>query len=93
MKLYGLWESGGLRPYKIVECEILKETQKTYLIKLIDYPQTVKKSEMYLSGWGIRFFCTYEEALTSKKELLRLEISLHQKEIKKCEELLAEVDE
>lgn len=82
MKLYTLntsWKFG-----KIIECEVQKETEKTYTVEINGWGKNrVLKSNMSLSGWC--FFKTYEELLIKLKEFLKQRIENANDSIKKQE--------
>lgn len=66
-KLYLIDTKWGLG--KIEECEVVKETEKTYTIRRNGWGNhLVRKSEMRV--WGYVFCKSYDEAVEKTKELL-----------------------
>lgn len=79
MNLYALnvsWHLG-----EITECEIEKETEKTYTIKTNGFGNNrILKSSM--ASGNYRFFKTYEEAQANLKEILHKKIENAESKIK-----------
>lgn len=90
MKLYTLSIRHKLG--EIEECEVLKETEKTYTIKRQGWGKNlVRKSEMQV--WGCLIFKTYDEAFFKLKELLKKRIEECQNTIKIANANIAEYTE
>ena len=90
--IYGFksWEYD--KELKIIEVEVIKETNGLYVVKP-DWERTVRKSIMANGSWT--FFETYKEALKGFEEYVknkigccRKEIEYRQRIIKDCEESL-----
>lgn len=77
MKIYAL--ETGYHFGIIYECEVIKETEKTYVVRINSITHTVKKREM--SVWQYLFFVSYSECLEKLKDLLHKRIEERKKKI------------
>ena len=94
MKYYVIYLSKML--CDIEECDVIKETDKTFVIKIKDYSSEyrVKKSEMKFGDLFPKLLVpTLEEAEKKQKELLQSKIKQKKEKIKEIELDIKEIKE
>ena len=95
MKIFAVSE--GFNFGKIYECEVIEETEKTYIVRVDGWKHTVKKSSM--SVYDYQFCKTYNEIVAKKKEILINRINREKQRIEqlkgyiaKCESMLVDLE-
>lgn len=79
----------------IQECEVIKETPKTYTVQWDKtYPHIVKKSSMQFGDITPKLLCkTYEEALSKRRALLESKLKSKKERMKGILEDIQELED